>query len=171
MEGLSVLEYFHLDPRRSEGAGRHGASATADSGYLTRRLVDVSQDVIIRDAKLQDQGVHRAPDPVPEGLKQEPARADDRGGRPQAARLGQARQDGARREGPRSSRCRCSARYSTGLDDTRAQPSGSFGSEVQERVRVCQACYAIFLVRRDVRGRRTRSDHRCAVDRRAQARS
>ncbi len=47
-EGLSVLEYFI-----SSHGGRKGladtALKTADSGYLTRRLVDVSQDVIIRD--------------------------------------------------------------------------------------------------------------------------
>src|SRR5258708_17991800 len=48
MEGLNVLEYF---------ISRHGARKgladtalrTADSGYLTRRLVDVAQDVIIRE--------------------------------------------------------------------------------------------------------------------------
>ncbi|WP_040157910.1 DNA-directed RNA polymerase subunit beta' [Nigerium massiliense] len=47
-EGLSVLEYFI-----STHGGRKGqadtALRTADSGYLTRRLVDVSQDVIIRE--------------------------------------------------------------------------------------------------------------------------
>ena len=47
-EGLSVLEYFI-----SSHGGRKGladtALKTADSGYLTRRLVDVSQDVIVRD--------------------------------------------------------------------------------------------------------------------------
>ncbi len=46
--GLSVLEYFI-----SSHGGRKGladtALKTADSGYLTRRLVDVSQDVIIRE--------------------------------------------------------------------------------------------------------------------------
>ena len=47
-EGLSVLEYFV-----SSHGGRKGladtAIRTADSGYLTRRLVDVSQDVIVRE--------------------------------------------------------------------------------------------------------------------------
>ena len=47
-EGLTVLEYFI-----SSHGGRKGladtALKTADSGYLTRRLVDVSQDVIIRE--------------------------------------------------------------------------------------------------------------------------
>ena len=47
-QGLSVLEYFI-----SSHGGRKGladtALKTADSGYLTRRLVDVSQDVIVRE--------------------------------------------------------------------------------------------------------------------------
>ena len=47
MEGLSVLEYF-VDARSRKGLA-DTALRTADSGYLTRRLVDVSQDVIVRD--------------------------------------------------------------------------------------------------------------------------
>ena len=47
-EGLDVLEYF-----MSAHGARKGLSdtalRTADSGYLTRRLVDVSQDLIIRE--------------------------------------------------------------------------------------------------------------------------
>ncbi|MGL4831313.1 MAG: DNA-directed RNA polymerase subunit beta' [Propionibacteriaceae bacterium] len=54
-EGLTVLEYFI-----STHGGRKGqadtALKTADSGYLTRRLVDVSQDVIIRE---EDCGTER----------------------------------------------------------------------------------------------------------------
>ncbi|WP_203568643.1 DNA-directed RNA polymerase subunit beta' [Aestuariimicrobium ganziense] len=54
-EGLSVVEYFI-----STHGGRKGqadtALRTADSGYLTRRLVDVSQDVIIRE---EDCGTER----------------------------------------------------------------------------------------------------------------
>ncbi|MDR0284493.1 MAG: DNA-directed RNA polymerase subunit beta' [Propionibacteriaceae bacterium] len=54
-EGLSVVEYFI-----STHGGRKGqadtALRTADSGYLTRRLVDVSQDVIIR---MEDCGTER----------------------------------------------------------------------------------------------------------------
>ena len=54
-EGLCVLEYFI-----STHGGRKGqadtALRTADSGYLTRRLVDVSQDVIIRE---EDCGTER----------------------------------------------------------------------------------------------------------------
>ena len=47
-EGLTVLEYPHLQPRYSERLGRY-CSAHRDSGYLTRRLVDVAQDVIVRE--------------------------------------------------------------------------------------------------------------------------
>ena len=53
-EGLNILEYFI-----SSRGGRMGladtALRTADSGYLTRRLVDVSQDVIVRE---DDCGTH-----------------------------------------------------------------------------------------------------------------
>ena len=52
-EGLSVLEYFI-----SSHGGRKGladtALKTANSGYLTRRLVDVSHEVIIREEKCDD---------------------------------------------------------------------------------------------------------------------
>jgi DNA-directed RNA polymerase subunit beta' len=48
MEGLSVLEYFISTHGARKGLA-DTALRTADSGYLTRRLVDVSQDVIIRD--------------------------------------------------------------------------------------------------------------------------
>ena len=46
-EGLSVLEYFIASHGARKGLA-DTALRTADSGYLTRRLVDVSQDVIIR---------------------------------------------------------------------------------------------------------------------------
>jgi DNA-directed RNA polymerase subunit beta' len=46
-EGLSVLEYFISTHGARKGLA-DTALRTADSGYLTRRLVDVSQDVIIR---------------------------------------------------------------------------------------------------------------------------
>nr|MDP8943048.1 DNA-directed RNA polymerase subunit beta' [Actinomycetota bacterium] len=47
MEGLSVLEYFISTHGARKGLA-DTALRTADSGYLTRRLVDVSQDVIVR---------------------------------------------------------------------------------------------------------------------------
>src|SRR3712207_4615187 len=48
MEGLSVLEYFTSTHGARKGQA-DTALRTADSGYLTRRLVDVSQDVVIND--------------------------------------------------------------------------------------------------------------------------
>src|SRR5690242_102765 len=48
MEGLSVLEYFISTHGARKGLA-DTALRTADSGYLTRRLVDVSQDVIVRE--------------------------------------------------------------------------------------------------------------------------
>ena len=47
-EGLSVMEYFTSSHGARKGLA-DTALRTADSGYLTRRLVDVSQDVIVRD--------------------------------------------------------------------------------------------------------------------------
>ncbi|OJX97739.1 DNA-directed RNA polymerase subunit beta' [Salana multivorans] len=54
-EGLSVLEYFIATHGARKGLA-DTALRTADSGYLTRRLVDVSQDVIIRE---EDCGTER----------------------------------------------------------------------------------------------------------------
>jgi len=47
-EGLSVLEFFISSHGARKGLA-DTALRTADSGYLTRRLVDVSQDVIVRE--------------------------------------------------------------------------------------------------------------------------
>ena len=47
-EGLNILEYF-ISSRGARKGLADTALRTADSGYLTRRLVDVSQDVIIHD--------------------------------------------------------------------------------------------------------------------------
>jgi DNA-directed RNA polymerase subunit beta' len=59
-EGLSVLEYFISTHGARKGLA-DTALRTADSGYLTRRLVDVSQDVIIREEDCgSDRGLVRA---------------------------------------------------------------------------------------------------------------
>ncbi|MCX7523182.1 DNA-directed RNA polymerase subunit beta' [Microbacterium sp. STN6] len=59
-EGLSVAEYFIATHGARKGLA-DTALRTADSGYLTRRLVDVSQDVIIRE---EDCGTTRGLDQV-----------------------------------------------------------------------------------------------------------
>ena len=53
-EGLNILEYF-ISSRGARKGLADTALRTADSGYLTRRLVDVSQDVIVRE---EDCGTH-----------------------------------------------------------------------------------------------------------------
>jgi DNA-directed RNA polymerase subunit beta' len=68
MEGLSVLEYFISTHGARKGLA-DTALRTADSGYLTRRLVDVSQDVIIRDEDCKTKDYIELPIHVPgEGL-------------------------------------------------------------------------------------------------------
>jgi DNA-directed RNA polymerase subunit beta' len=54
-EGLSVLEYFISAHGARKGLA-DTALKTADSGYLTRRLVDVSQDIIIREWDCVEEG-------------------------------------------------------------------------------------------------------------------
>ena len=56
-DGLSVLEYFISTHGARKGLA-DTALRTADSGYLTRRLIDVSQDVIIREYDCQPDGVN-----------------------------------------------------------------------------------------------------------------
>ena len=67
MEGLSVLEYFISTHGARKGLA-DTALRTADSGYLTRRLVDVSQDVIIRDHDCKSNEHVDLPIHLPEGL-------------------------------------------------------------------------------------------------------
>jgi DNA-directed RNA polymerase subunit beta' len=67
MEGLSVLEYFISTHGARKGLA-DTALRTADSGYLTRRLVDVSQDVIIREADCGTEEFVELPIHLPEGL-------------------------------------------------------------------------------------------------------
>ena len=69
-EGLSVLEYFISTHGARKGLA-DTALRTADSGYLTRRLVDVAQDVIIREI---DCG-------TTEGVPYRAAQREERGGR------------------------------------------------------------------------------------------
>ncbi|MGM0838839.1 MAG: DNA-directed RNA polymerase subunit beta' [Bacillota bacterium] len=57
-EGLTVLEYFISTHGARKGLA-DTALKTADSGYLTRRLVDVAQDVIVREVDCgTDRGLH-----------------------------------------------------------------------------------------------------------------
>src|SRR5258708_25790170 len=67
MEGLSVLEYFISTHGARKGLA-DTALRTADSGYLTRRLVDVSQDVIIRELDCGTSDCVQLPVRTTEGL-------------------------------------------------------------------------------------------------------
>ena len=67
MEGLSVLEYFISTHGARKGLA-DTALRTADSGYLTRRLVDVSQDVIIREADCGSKEYVELPLFLPDGM-------------------------------------------------------------------------------------------------------
>jgi DNA-directed RNA polymerase subunit beta' len=67
MEGLSVLEYFISTHGARKGLA-DTALRTADSGYLTRRLVDVSQDVIIREEDCKTKEFIELPINLPEGI-------------------------------------------------------------------------------------------------------
>ncbi len=65
-EGLSVLEFF-MSSHGSRKSLADTALRTADSGYLTRRLVDVSQEVIVREVDCFETGTrnprHHRPAP------------------------------------------------------------------------------------------------------------
>ena len=65
-EGLSVLEYFNNSHGSRKGLA-DTALRTADSGYLTRRLVDVAQDVIVREEDCETRQGIRVP--IAEAIK------------------------------------------------------------------------------------------------------
>ena len=174
MEGLSVLEYFISTHGARKGLA-DTALRTADSGYLTRRLVDVSQDVIIRDqpgqgaGRLRDEGAHRAAALPRRRAKQE--RRGARGGRghPQAPQGRQARQDGHRREGQRDHAERAAeARRGARRIRRDGHDPGSLGAQVPQRVgSLPELLRNVSRDRRDGRDRRRGRHHRRAVDRRA----
>ena len=98
MEGLSVLEYFISTHGARKGLA-DTALRTADSGYLTRRLVDVAQDVIIREEDCGTKEFITAPLFLPGGPQPQRRRPRARRRRVQAAQGRQAGQDEARVEG------------------------------------------------------------------------
>ncbi len=167
MEGLSVLEYFISTHGARKGLA-DTALRTADSGYLTRRLVDVAQDVIIREAdcgteEYIEMAVFKAGgEPNDDLVGRIAALADHDQARPHARRAGRRdRPRGAgrdrRRRSPRSTR-----RAPTVTVPVRSvlkceAPSG-----------VCQACYGRAMATGADRADRRRGRHRRRpVDRRA----
>ena len=163
-EGLSVLEYFISTHGARKGLA-DTALRTADSGYLTRRLVDVAQELIVRE---DDCGTDRGiwiEDVVPDSAGQAELPRDPRL-RPRARRAGRPRgRDHDRR------RARCSP--------TRSWPSSATTPAIDRiRVRSVLTCEAdarrlrrllrpVARDRPDDRARRGRRRHRRPVDRRA----
>ena len=62
-EGLTVLEYFNSTHGARKGLS-DTALKTANSGYLTRRLVDVAQDCIVRERRLRHRQRRSPPRPA-----------------------------------------------------------------------------------------------------------
>ena len=170
MEGLSVLEYFISTHGARKGLA-DTALRTADSGYLTRRLVDVSQDVIIRDATARRRTTSscRSTSKGEPGLNKSLLEPDRREGRPQ-------------HEEGRHRRC-AKVLLEKGieirndvlreLDEIFEGAAGRrhprpLGAQVQERVRrVPDLLRDLPRDGRALRGRRRGRDHGRAVDRRA----
>ncbi len=168
MEGLSVLEYFISTHGARKGLA-DTALRTADSGYLTRRLVDVSQDVIIREADCGSKEFIELKLVLPEGLNQSVAArvlAQDlyyplEDGTPGKKKL---LAKGDRHHQPRAAADLRGVRGPPGRDDD----PGALGPEVQERVRHLPGLLRhLPRHRRGVRDRGRGRHHRRAVDRRA----
>src|SRR5438477_5063099 len=145
MEGLSVLEYFISTHGARKGLA-DTALRTADSGYLTRRLVDVSQDVIIREYDCGTGDHIVLPLRTADGLNMSLA------GRVLGANvLAPAEKKGARRERLAEKGSLLTNRGLVAL----AERLGDAAAETEVAVRtvlkcrsefgVCQACYGTFL--------------------------
>ena len=166
MEGLSVLEYFISTHGARKGLA-DTALRTADSGYLTRRLVDVAQDVIIRQ---EDCGTNEFVEvdlfKAAGGAERQPDRPDRREGvqdqaRPRAAQGGPG--DRPRRAGRDRRGLRGRAREGRG-----GHRSGPLGAQVRGADRrVPGLLRPLARERRAGPDRRRGRHHRRAVDRRA----
>ena len=135
MEGLSVLEYFISTHGARKGLA-DTALRTADSGYLTRRLVDVSQDVIIRedDCKTKEfieLPLHVAGEGINKSLLGRIVAVDVHNH--QEGRL--SRREGAAGEGHRDPQRRDRGARGAVLGPARRAHSGALGAQVPQRVR------------------------------------
>ena len=165
MEGLSVLEYFISTHGARKGLA-DTALRTADSGYLTRRLVDVAQDVIVRDEDCKTKDHIEMPLRKDDGSLNEnligPAGGEEARdqARPRAAEA-QPGDHPARRRGDRR-----------GLRRRGCHGPGPLDAQVRGRFRrLPRLLRGRAGDRVDRRHRRRGRDHRRAVDRRARARS
>ena len=145
-EGLSVLEYFISTHGARKGLA-DTALRTADSGYLTRRLVDVAQELIVREDDCES----------PRGIWVENVNDDPENLRILETKL-LGRQPGRRRDARRRHR-RCPRNTEVGevelralaADPERRPGAGAFGAHV----RVAQRCVRGVL-RHDARDRQAR---------------
>jgi DNA-directed RNA polymerase subunit beta' len=145
MEGLSVLEYFISTHGARKGLA-DTALRTADSGYLTRRLVDVAQDVIIREEDCKTKESIEVPIFVPEGVNRsvlgrvlaEDVRKPLASGKPGQTKLGQ--------KGElltNSSLATIIEGLGEGAQDARLPVRTVL--KCRSEFGVCRACYGIFL--------------------------
>ncbi len=138
-EGLSVLEYFISTHGARKGLA-DTALRTADSGYLTRRLVDVAQELIVRE---EDCGTDRS---IPIRGQRAPARRFGRQG-PARRHVGVRARPRRGRQGRRARSRRLPVTSSN--DEVTAAVLESGVDEVQVRsvttceaeIGVCAACY------------------------------
>ena len=149
MEGLTVLEYFISTHGARKGLA-DTALRTADSGYLTRRLVDVSQDVIVRapgtTRRLRHRRVHRG------YRSSSTAPEQERRGRVAAVDIHKPIKDGkpgktvvvAKGAGDHVSGSPEPRRGARRVCRHRDGP-GSVGAQVPQRVRAVSSCYGTFL--------------------------
>ena len=144
MEGLSVLEYFISTHGARKGLA-DTALRTADSGYLTRRLVDVSQDVIIREEDCGTSDSIELPLHVPEGVNKTVARP--RASPPTSSRAARSSPTKGEEITPRRLR-----ELVEGSARTRATVRVPVRSVLKCRAEtgVCQACYGTFLATGDL---------------------
>ena len=140
VEGLSVLEYFISTHGARKGLA-DTALRTADSGYLTRRLVDVAQDVIIREADCGTEEYIEMP-VFKDGRRaqRQPDRAHRRARVHHQARA-HARRAGRRRSTARSSPTSSRATATTTTAAPGRDGRGALGAQVRGAAGVCQACY------------------------------
>ncbi len=132
-EGLTVLEYF-INTHGARKGLADTALRTADSGYLTRRLVDVSQDVIVRERDCEtERGIvvelaERQPDGT---LDPRPVHRDlgvrTHFGHRRGRREGQRRRRARARPGRPGDRRAAGRRYHAG--------KGAFGADLHHRHR------------------------------------
>ncbi len=166
MEGLSVLEYFISTHGARKGLA-DTALRTADSGYLTRRLVDVAQDVIIREPDCGTEELHRDGGLQGRGGPQRQPRGADRRARdhhqagPPAGRAG-------RRSGPRGVRGDREGHPGRPRPRHPGRGAGALGAQVPRPERGLPGVLRTGDGDRPARpDRGRRGDHRGAVDRRA----